>query len=146
MFNNNTMENMPSFIERELETITELVKPRIKKSSKYMMIAIPLLGISIVNLFLLFVTTGWSLDTMIAPGIYALVGAIGAALFRESKLTNKEIRKIGMKHIIERINKSEHVDDDAKKKYIKNIKSQPKFGLQTFINFLTEEHQSLMDS
>lgn len=107
-----------------------------------MMIAIPLLGISVVNLILMLFTAGWNLNTMLIPGIYALLGAVGAALIKESRHNNKEIRRIGMKHIIETINKSEHINDHTKKDYISSIKAKPKFSLQTFISFLTEEHQT----
>lgn len=134
-------KGMPSFIERELEIIDELVKPKLKKSSKYMFIAIPLLSISIINLFFMLIITGYSQDMMIALGIYALLGAIGAALYKESRHVNKEIRQIGMDHMIKRIKNSEHVNDYTKDKYINHIKAKPKFGLQTFFNFLSEEQQ-----
>ncbi|MFD1361804.1 DUF5392 family protein [Lentibacillus salinarum] len=136
-----TTRGMPSFIEREMEIIDELVKPKLKKSSKYMFVAIPLLTISIINLFFMLVINGYNQDMMIALGIYALLGAIGAALYKESRHVNKEIRQIGMEHIIQRIKSSEHVNDYTKDHYINHIKAKPKFGLQTFFNFLSEEQQ-----
>ena len=106
-----------------------------------MFISIPLLSISIINLFFMLIITGYSQDMMIALGVYALLGVIGAALYKESKHVHKEIRQIGMDHIIKRIKASEHVNDYAKDKYINNIKAKPKFSLQTFFNFLSEEHR-----
>ncbi|QKY68367.1 DUF5392 family protein [Lentibacillus sp. CBA3610] len=141
-------KGMPTFIERELEIIDELVKPKLKKSSKYMFIAIPLLSISIINLFFMLVITGYNQDMLIALGVYALLGAIGAALFKESRHVNKEIRQIGMDHIIKRIKDSEHVNDYKKNEYINNVKAKPKFSLQTFFNFLSEEQRrkKMMDN
>ncbi|HLR60934.1 MAG TPA: DUF5392 family protein [Lentibacillus sp.] len=134
-------KGMPTFIEKELEIIDELVKPKLKKSSKYMFVALPLLSISIINLFFMLVIEGYSQDMMLALGIYALLGAIGAALYKESKHMNKEIRQIGMDHIIKRIKESEHVNDYMKNQYINNVKAKPKFSMQTFFNFLSEEHR-----
>lgn len=134
-------KGMPSFIEKELEIIDDMVKPKLKKSSLYMFISIPLLSVSIINLFFMLIITGYSRDMLIALGIYALLGAVGAAIFKESKHVNKEIRDIGMDHIIKRIKDSEHVNDYMKDKYINNVKAKPKFSMQTFFNFLTEEHQ-----
>ncbi|RYG71991.1 hypothetical protein EU245_12280 [Lentibacillus lipolyticus] len=134
-------KGMPTFIERELEIIDELVKPKLKKSSKYMFVAIPLLSISIINLFFMLVINGYTQDMLMTIGVYALLGAIGAALYKESRHVNKEIRQIGMDHIIERIKKSEHVNDYTKDKYIQSVKAKPKFSMQTFFNFLSEEHQ-----
>ncbi|TFJ91391.1 DUF5392 family protein [Lentibacillus salicampi] len=134
-------KGMPSFIERELEIIDELVKPKLKKSSKYMFVAIPLLSISIINLFFMLIITGYNQDMLIALGIYALLGAIGAALYKESKHVHKEIQQIGMDHIIKRIKDSEHVNDYMKDQYITNVKAKPKFSMQTFFNFLSEENR-----
>ncbi|TMN22906.1 hypothetical protein FH966_08360 [Lentibacillus cibarius] len=139
--NNNMAKGMPTFIERELETINELVKPKLKKSSKYTFIAIPLLSVSIINLFFMLVVNGYTQDMLITIGIYAFVGAVGAALYKESRHVNKEIRQIGMDHIIERIKTSEHVNDYTKDKYIESVKAKPKFSMQTFFNFLSEEQQ-----
>jgi len=136
-----TTKGMPSFIERELEIIEELVKPKLKKSSIYMFISIPLLSISIINLFFMLIITGYNQDMMIALGVYALLGAIGAALYKESRHVNKEIWQIGLDHIIQRIKSSQHVNDYTKDKYVNNIKAKPKFGLQTFFNFLSEEQR-----
>ncbi|GAA0440065.1 hypothetical protein GCM10008983_16280 [Lentibacillus halophilus] len=134
-------KGMPAFIERELEIIDELVKPKLKKSSKYMVVSIPLLSISIINLFFMLVINGYTQDMLITIGVYALLGAIGAALYKESRHVNKEIRQIGMNHIIERIQQSDHVNDYTKDQYIANVKAKPKFSMQTFFNFLSEEHK-----
>src|SRR5699024_2253533 len=121
-----TTKGMPTFIERELEIIEELVKPKLKKSSIYMFISIPLLSISIINLFFMLIITGYNQDMMIALGVYALLGAIGAALYKESRHVNKEIWQIGLDHIIQRIKSSQHVNDYTKDKYVNNIKAKPK--------------------
>ncbi|WP_077324693.1 DUF5392 family protein [Virgibacillus siamensis] len=138
--NNFMMTNVPAFIEKEMQAMTEMIKPQLKKSSRYSLIALPLLAISITNLFFSLISGGWTLDNMVILGIYALMAAVGIALFKESKHVKKEMYKIGMEHMIERINESEHVNDYSKEKYIRNIKAQPKFGMQTFFDFLTEEN------
>src|SRR5699024_3857623 len=95
----------------------------------------------IINLFFMLIITGYNQDMMIALGVYALLGAIGAALYKESRHVNKEIWQIGLDHIIQRIKYSQHVNDYTKDKYVNNIKAKPKFGLHTFCNFLSEEQR-----
>ncbi len=135
------MNNMPAFIEKEIQTITDIVKPQLKKGSRYLLIAIPLLAISFTNLILLLIVGGWNMDNMLYLALYALMGAVGIALYKESKHVKKEMQQISMEHIIERIKKSEHMNDYAKNEYVQNIKAKPKFGFHTFLTFLTEEDQ-----
>lgn len=140
---------MPSFIEKEIKNITDTVKPQLKRSTRYTLFAVPLIAFSTINLILLLISGGWNLDNMLILSIYSLVAAVGFALFKESKHAKKEMRQIGMKHIIERIHKSEHVNEHSKEEYINTVKSQPKFSLQTFLNFLKEEDerkQSMMEN
>lgn len=124
-----------------MQAITEKVKPLVKKNSRYFMIGLPMMVVSFMNLFFLFIQGGWNQDRLVPLGIYALLAAIGMALFKESKHINKKMQEIGAEHIIERIHTSEHMNEYKKKEYITLVKEQPKLGLQTFINFLTEENQ-----
>lgn len=139
--NNFMMKNMPAFIEKEIEVVTDKLKPLLKKGSRYTLFAMPLIAVSFVNLLLLLIQGGWNLDNLPILGIYALMAAIGIALYKESKHVKKEIQQIGMEHFIKRINNSEHVNDYQKQEYINTIKNKPKFGFHTFLNFLTEEDQ-----
>ncbi|WP_164669812.1 DUF5392 family protein [Virgibacillus doumboii] len=139
--NNFMMKDMPAFIEREIEIVTEKLKPQLKKSSRYTLFAMPLITVAFVNLFFSLIQGGWYLNNMPILAIYALMAAVGIALYKESKHVKKEMQQIGMEHFIKRINKSEHMNDYQKKEYISTIKSRPKFGFHTFLNFLTEEDQ-----
>ncbi|CQR47881.1 hypothetical protein BN1058_02213 [Paraliobacillus sp. PM-2] len=134
-------ENMPPFIRREMEKITQQIQPLMKKNSKYMMFAFPLMLVGGFNLVVMFFQGGFSFDMLPITGIYALSAAIGIALFKESKFMNKKIHQIGKEHIIERIKMSRIIGDDKKNVYIKMVKNQSKMSLQVFFNFLTEENQ-----
>ncbi|WP_102028455.1 DUF5392 family protein [Salirhabdus sp. Marseille-P4669] len=134
-------KNMPTFVKKEMEIIMGVLKPYMKKFSKYRIFAIPLMVFPIMNLFLLLLSGGWYLDAIPTLAIYALMGAIGIALFKESKHVQKEMESISTERMIERINRSELLNDFTKKEYINTIKMQPKLGFQAFLQFLTEEHE-----
>ncbi|GGM19809.1 hypothetical protein GCM10011351_02090 [Paraliobacillus quinghaiensis] len=131
--------NMPPFIKKEMEKITEQIQPLMKKNSKYVMFAFPLMLVGGINLLILFIQNTWSLDMV--TGIYALMTAIGLALYKESKHMNKRIHQIGKEHMIERIKTSRIIADEKKKAYVKLVKEQSKMSLQTFFNFLNEENK-----
>lgn len=141
MMNPLLFENMPPFIKREMEKITEQIQPLMKKNSKYVMFAFPLMIVGGFNLLLTFFDGGVGFDQLLVPSIYALITAIGIALYKESKHVNKQIHRIGKKHMIERIETSSIIADDKKNAYINMVKKQSKMSLQIFINFLTEENK-----
>lgn len=127
-------------MKNELEKLFNKINPLIKKNAKYMMFAIPLLFISVFNLIFFLFFGGFS-NGMVAVGVvYALMAAVGMALYKESKHIKKEIKKLEMEHMVTRIEKSDILNEHKKRDYISLIKSQPKMGIQTFINFLTEEN------
>ncbi|GAA0480070.1 hypothetical protein GCM10008986_00710 [Salinibacillus aidingensis] len=140
---NNPMmfKHMPNFVKKELEAISETIEPYIKKHSKYIIFAIPLMTFAIFNLLFYLFTGGWYLNMLPTLAIYALMAAIGLALYKESKHVKKQIETISTEQMIKRIKKSEHMNDYSKTEYIKSIKEQPKYGFQSFINFLNEENQ-----
>ncbi|WP_256860534.1 DUF5392 family protein [Paraliobacillus ryukyuensis] len=141
MMNPLLFENMPPFIKREMEKITEQIQPLMKKNSKYVMFAFPLMIVGGFNLLLTFFDGGVGFDQLLVPSIYALITAIGIALYKESKHVNKQIHRIGKEHMIERIETSSIIADDKKNAYINMVKKQSKMSLQIFINFLTEENK-----
>ncbi|MRG85877.1 DUF5392 family protein [Salinibacillus xinjiangensis] len=134
-------KHMPGFVKKELEAISEVLHPYLKKHSKYLVFALPLLTFSVFNLFFYLITGNLYLDMIPTLAIYALMASIGLALYKESRYVKKEIENIGMEHMINRIKNSEHMNDYSKESYINTIKEQPKLGFQPFIDFLTEEHQ-----
>ena len=71
--------------------------------------------------------------------IYAVIGAIGFALWKEAKLNRQEIQNIGVQYMNERIKKSVYVMEDKKKQYIHLINEKPAQAMEFFIRFLQEE-------
>mgnify|MGYP005850118267 CR=1 FL=1 len=131
--------NMPPFIKKEMEKITEQIQPLMKKNSKYVMFAFPLMLVGGINLLILFIQNAWNMDMV--TGLYALMTAIGLALYKESKHVNKRIHQIGKEHMIKRIKTSRIVADEKKKAYVKLVKEHSKMSLKTFFNFLNEENK-----
>lgn len=133
------MGKFPENIKKEIEAIQRLILPLARKTSKYMFWTYPLIGISIFNLiYLLFFSTRTT-DIYVMLVIYALIGAVGVALLKETKLNKKEIERIGQKYIVDRIKKSRFVPDDRKKHYISAVHKQPVLAMENFVKFLQEE-------
>ena len=132
--------NIPAFMKGELEKLFHKINSLIKKNAKYMMFAVPLLFISVFNLIFFLFFGGFSNGMVAVVVVYALMAAVGMALYKESKHIKKKIQQLEMEHIVTRIEKSDILNEHKKKDYISLIKAQPKMGLQTFINFLTEEN------
>ncbi|UOQ48473.1 DUF5392 family protein [Gracilibacillus caseinilyticus] len=133
--------DVPSFMKIELEKLFNKISPLMKKNARYMMFAMPLLLISILNLIFFLFFGGFDNGMLAIVIVYALMAAVGLALYKESKHIKKKIRELEMEHIVSRIEKSNIVNDYQKKDYISLIKSHPKMGLQTFLNFLNEENE-----
>ncbi|MFC4388707.1 DUF5392 family protein [Gracilibacillus marinus] len=132
---------IPTFMRTELEKLFTKIGPLMKKNTKYMMFATPLILISVFNLVYFLFFEGLSNEIMTVTLIYALLAAIGFALYKESKRIKKQIKKLELEHIVKRIEKSDVMNEYKKKDYISLIMNQPRLGLQTFMNFLTEEEQ-----
>ncbi len=136
------MNDMPNTAKRELEKLEEIISPFMKKASKYALFSFPLVTFSVINLFLLLFAASdqqYSATTIV---IFAVIGAIGLALSKESKLKQREIQKMSSEYIIERIKKSELASDHLKKEYINLVKEQPLLAMQHFITFLKKEDQA----
>ncbi|GAE91913.1 hypothetical protein JCM21714_883 [Gracilibacillus boraciitolerans JCM 21714] len=117
------------------------LNPLIKKNTKYMMFAVPLLFMSIFNLIFFLFFGGFANGMFAIAVVYALMAAVGMALYKESKHIKKKIKELEMEHMVTRIKKSDVINDYKKDDYISLIKSQPGIGIQTFMNFLTEENE-----
>ena len=134
-------KQMPSYVEREMEIIKDHVKPLLKKTSTYSLIAIPISMMSLINLFFLLVYNGVNKEVMGSLIVFSIIGAVGIALFKESKFLRKEIQQKTNKYITDRITKSEYVLDYQKKEFIKLINERPILGFNRFVNFLEEENK-----
>lgn len=96
---------MSAYIQKEVEQLQEKLSPFTKKVSRYMFWSLPLIAVSVFNLGFMLFTDPVTREALPMLGIYALIGAIGMALSRETKLKRKEIRKVGAEYAIERIQK-----------------------------------------
>ncbi|SEN67126.1 hypothetical protein SAMN04488134_101603 [Amphibacillus marinus] len=139
--NSAQFEQLPPFIKREMDLISEKIRPIMKKVSTYYMFGFPLMLIGILNMVLPFINTDFAMETLLIPAIFALVAAIGIALFKESRFLRKQIHRIGKDYMVERISKSEVMEDSEKSRYITNVKKQVRMDLQPFFKFLTEENK-----
>ncbi|UOR13587.1 DUF5392 family protein [Halobacillus amylolyticus] len=127
--------DMPGFVNRELERIQEIILPMVKKVSKYTLGSFPLIAISVINLFsLVFIVPG-HMSSMFTIGFYALIGAVGMALYKEARHQKKEMKKRSTDYIMERIRKSEVMSDRGKEKYMTLIKDNRLQTMNYFIKF-----------
>jgi hypothetical protein len=135
------MNGFSESIKKEIENIQKLIFPLAKKTSKYMLWTFPLIGIAVINLvFLLFFSTKEN-DVYMMMIIYAIIGSVGFALLKETKINKKEIQNIGVKYIKERINKSGVLTDERKNKYIHLVNESPVMAMEHFVKFLQEEER-----
>ena len=134
---------MSAYIQKEVEQLQEKLSPFTKKVSRYMFWSLPLIAVSVFNLGFMLFTDPVTREALPMLGIYALIGAIGMALSRETKLKRKEMQKVGAEYAIERIQKSEVVSSYRKEEYIERIKAQPLAMMAQFIQFLSEEENRM---
>jgi len=134
-----SVKNIPTFAKREMDKLQELLLPHIKKASRYGIFAFPLVCIAIINLIMLaFVGSDhiWEIGF-----VYALMGAIGMALLKESRYQQKEIQKLSSEYILTRIESSHIVQSSVKERYKKLIVSEPIRALPLFVEFLEKEEE-----
>mgnify|MGYP001058598554 CR=1 FL=1 len=143
--NSAQFERLPHFIKKEMDSISEKIRPIMKKVSTYYIFGLPLMLIGIFNIILLFIDSHLVIDNYLIPIFYAFLAALGLAMFNESRQLKKEIHKVGKDYIIERISKSEIMEKAEKDRYIASIKNQVKMDLQPFFRFLTEENRRSSD-
>ena len=131
--------SFPENIKKELDAINKLVMPLAKKTTRYMFWTFPLIGVSVINtIYLLFMGTKGT-EMYVLLFIYALLGSIGLALLKETKINKKEIERIGVRYILERIRRSSIISDERKNYYIYSVKEQPLHAMENFVKFLQEE-------
>ncbi|ENH96432.1 hypothetical protein J416_10881 [Gracilibacillus halophilus YIM-C55.5] len=136
-----TTGQLPSFVKIELERLFEKISPLMKKNTRYKMFAIPLLFVSLVNIVYFLFFEGFANHMIAMVLIYALMAAVGLALYKESKHIKRRMKTMELEHILNRIDKSEVINEYKKQDYITSIKNQPRLGMQAFMNFLAEENE-----
>ncbi|MRX72223.1 hypothetical protein GJU40_08670 [Bacillus lacus] len=135
-------KNTPSFVQKEIEHMEELVSPVSKKASKYVFWSFLLMPLSFFNLFvILFINPSSSRSIPLMAVFYAVLGAAGLALYREARFHHKEILKKAHGYILERINNSRVASESQKKEFTFLIQKQPIRALDFFIQFLEQENK-----
>lgn len=133
---------MSDHIRKEIEAIQRLVLPLARKSSRYMFWTVPLIGISVINLIHLLFFAPDYLDTRFFIVLYAFFGALGLALYREIRLNKKEMEKISVQYMINRVKQSPHIGDERKRYYVRLVEKLPVEAWDYFIRFLHEEERN----
>jgi len=134
--------NRPAFIEEELKKIQAQVLPLLKKNSTFSTLSFMLIVFSVMNLIYLLFMQPSGTTSKITIGFFALTGALGMALSKESKLLNKEILKNSRVYIEKRIESGSYLSDQRKAAYKKEIAEQPVLVMKHFIEFLAEEERT----
>lgn len=135
--------NIPRYVEREIEEIQKLTLPIMKKTRKYSFLAILIIPISILNLLSLVFFTPWSKEMFISTLIFAGIGALGFALQKEVRYSVKEIQKITIAYMKERVEKSKVMELHRQRHYIELLTTHPTRTLNIFQQFLEEENRQL---
>jgi len=135
--------NIPRYVEKEMEEIQKRTQPIIRKTRKYSFLAILIIPISIMNLLSLVFFTPWSEEVFISTIIFAAIGALGFAFQKEVRYSVKEIHKISIAYMKERVEKSRVLDPGRQHHYIELLNTQPKKTFITFQRFLEEENRLL---
>jgi hypothetical protein len=139
---NFNITNVPGFMTRELENMKEFLKPLLKKNMQLSFTSSILIAISVMNFIFIFISGQWSNTSTVTLIIYAVLGAVGFALSKESKFISKEIIKKTEEYVIDRISKSRFLPDIKKTRFQKAVKEQPINAMSVFVEFMNEEEQA----
>ncbi|MED3646850.1 YwnF family protein [Halalkalibacterium halodurans] len=135
-------DKMTLHVKKEFERMQLQLAPIIRKSTIYSFISIPLLSFALFNLFLFLFNGELPIqDFTIAIAIFCLMGAFGLALFKESMHKNKEFIDSSITYIKDRIATSSYVPDQAKERYLHDIKEDPRQVFWVFQQFLEQEER-----
>lgn len=134
-------ENYPVYIRKELENMQASIKPLIKKALIYGFISIPLFGIAVFNLYYIIFDASVTENITTLLILFSVIGALGLALFKESRLKNKEAQESSLKYIRDRMAKSEVVHEDLKEGYLRKLKVEPFNQFNLFSEFLAQEER-----
>ncbi|KAA0549975.1 hypothetical protein FZW96_01090 [Bacillus sp. BGMRC 2118] len=133
------MNESPHYIRNEIIILQEHITPMMKIVSRYTFWSMPLISISILNIFIYITALGELKPLPVI--IFAILGALGLALSKEARLKQLEVQKVSMDFVINRIQKSDRVSDVIKNKYIALIQEQPIKTITHFIKFLEDENK-----
>ena len=138
---NQKMHTLPHFMQAEIEKLQKALLPLLRKNMKYRLFSFLMIGFSLFNLFFLLLKEDGEPISKIAVILYAIIGAIGFSLWKESRHNRNEIRKQSQDYMLARIQKSTHVTDYRKKVYYRKVKNHPLSSMSYFFAFLAEEEQ-----
>lgn len=131
----------PMYVKREFEQLQSLLAPSIKKTMLYAMIAMPLISFSLFNLYFFIASSAINRNTAVIVGVFALAGALGLALLKESMHKKKELQQKSLEYMKGRIKNSDNLADSAKNKYLEDIQKKPTKSYQIFYEFLQHEER-----
>ncbi|ARK30505.1 DUF5392 family protein [Halalkalibacter krulwichiae] len=134
------LDQFSHYTRKEFEKIQEMIAPLVKKSSTYAFLSVPMFSFSVVNLYFLLFNSSQA-NQMLWIAIFAILGALGLALFKESIHKNREIFNKSVAYIKGRINKSDLITDDEKENYLNEIKHNPVNVFKVFQKFLSREER-----
>ncbi|MDQ0228977.1 DUF5392 family protein [Metabacillus malikii] len=134
-------QDMPFFVKKELENIFEILAPIMRKVMTYRFISLPLIVISLMNLFFVVSTISINRETAPVIIIYALLGAVGMALAKEAKHKQKEFQHQSVRYITERIKNSPLDSEQLKLNYIEMVNKNPIQAINYFVEFLQKENK-----
>lgn len=132
---------LPPFIQQEMDKIAEKIRPLMKKVSLYHMIGLPMLIFGVMNMALPFLSSNFQVESMLIPAIYALVAAVGVALFKESRFLRKQVHLVTINYMKDRIKKSQVFEASEKDRFLRKVSERKTMDLPAFFQFLTEEHK-----
>lgn len=129
----------PLYIKREFEKLNTRLIPLMKKTIFLGAFSVPLITFSFIGLYFIFVMTSFSGDMAVGIVLFALAGALGLALFRESLHKGKEMRKTSLVYMKERVANSDRLPEETKLQYVKQLQMNPQKSYETFVRFLQHE-------
>ena len=134
-------ERYPQYIKDELKKLNEAVAAETKKFLRYRLWSLPLVIVSLLNLF--FILVPFSITTEQVPLVffYALAGAIGMALSKEAKHQQQEMQAGSEAYMVSRIENSSISASELKEEYSKRIKTNSEKAIDLFIEFLKKERK-----
>ncbi|GEL08001.1 DUF5392 family protein [Salisediminibacterium halotolerans] len=134
-------ERFSAYVKHEVDALQKMLAPKMKKSLLYGAIAIPLIISSVFNLYFLLVHVPSGAEMVWFLLLFAVLGAVGMALFKESKFLTNDMRSESYVYMQERVKNSSLLNQELIDRYIHDLQSEPKKAMDTFIMFLEHEER-----
>ncbi|KHE68638.1 DUF5392 family protein [Halobacillus sp. BBL2006] len=134
-------KHLPDYIVEEFKELEKNTKPLYRKIRKYSLISFIAISLALFNILGLILSVDFNTLYFIPLTFFSVVGAFGMALQKEVKFLWSEIQKSSVRHIKERIEKTEFVYESSRKKYIDSVTNDPLYSMNIFAEFLEEENR-----